>query len=335
MTKENPTINFVGRSAGNNGVADKVDLIQNITPYRAGCITVALGGSLGSAYLQTEDFYTSQNVVVLSFDEDITDNAKLFLTTSIMNESKYKYFPFGRELNTHIRTDFGFALPIKQNINGKPIIDATHKYSVQGYIPDWEKMSAYIGKLHHKPITTRNKNSKIKELKITEWKEFDLIQLFRVEAGNYYSKDLYDEGNTPYISASDTNNGIGEKTNLQPDFSGNKITIGKVGATTYYQSEDFCATSDVNVLTPLFNMNKPIGLFITTVINASENYKWSYGRQCRVGDTKEIVIKLPVKHNFDGSPIIDKTHKYSNKGYVPDWQFMENYIKSLPYGDRI
>lgn len=149
MSVDDPSVNFVGRSADNNGVAGKVDLVIDdkgifVKPYKAGCITVALGGSLGSAYLQVEDFYTSQNVSVLEFEEGVSDSAKLFITTCIMNESKYKYFPFGRELNTHIRTDFGFALPIKRNFEGKPIIDDTHKYSAEGYIPDWQWMETYI-----------------------------------------------------------------------------------------------------------------------------------------------------------------------------------------------
>ena len=149
MSFDAPCINFVGRSADNNGVAGKVDLVADdksdiVKPYKAGCITVALGGSLGSSYLQVEDFYTSQNVSVLEFDEDVSDAAKLFITTCIMNESKYKYFPFGRELNTHIRTDFGFTLPIRRNADGEPVIDRAHKYSPQGYIPDWDWMDRYI-----------------------------------------------------------------------------------------------------------------------------------------------------------------------------------------------
>ena len=64
-----------------------------------------------------------------------------------MNESKYKYFPFGRELNTHIRTDFGFTLPIQRKTDGTPIIDKTLKYSPKGYIPDWQWMENYIKSL--------------------------------------------------------------------------------------------------------------------------------------------------------------------------------------------
>ena len=130
-----PSVNFVGRSSDNNGVAMKVDIIYDdkgnkIEPYPAGCITVALGGTLGTACLQTEPFYTSQNVSVLEFDQIVSDHAKLFICVLIQNESRYKYFPFGRELNTHIRKDFGFTLPVDSNGN-----------------PDWAFMENYIKSL--------------------------------------------------------------------------------------------------------------------------------------------------------------------------------------------
>lgn len=132
MSTDGPSVNFVGRSADNNGVTGIVDVVfdkngQKIEPYPAGCITVALGGSLGSTYLQNAPFYTSQNVSVLEFSDDVSDFAKLFLCTLIYNESRYKYFPFGRELNTHIRTDFGFTLPVDSKGN-----------------PDWQFMENYM-----------------------------------------------------------------------------------------------------------------------------------------------------------------------------------------------
>ncbi len=132
MTTDNPEYNFVGRSADDNGVAMRVDAVYTendelVEPYPAGCITVALGGSLGSTYLQKEPFYTSQNVSVLEFPKEVSDLAKLFLCTLIHNESLYKYFPFGRELNTHIRTDFGFTIPVDSDGN-----------------PDWKFMEDYI-----------------------------------------------------------------------------------------------------------------------------------------------------------------------------------------------
>lgn len=150
------------------------------------------------------------------------------------------------------------------------------------------------------------------KLNVETWKEFLLSDYFDIVAGKYHYSNEYDIGNTPYISASNENNGVAQKIDLVADFHGNCIVTGKVGCTAFYQPNDFCATSDVNVFYPKFRLNEKIGLFIVTVINFNENYKWGYGRQCRVGDSKEIVVKLPVT--------VDNT---------PDWDFMEQYIKSL------
>ena len=74
----------------------------------------------------------------------------------------------------------------------------------------------------------------------------------------------------------------------------------------------------VGVLTqyqPL-ELNKYIGLFIATIIKA-ERPKYNYGRKWKKEFMEKSIIKLPTKNG------------------LPDWDFMENYIKSLPYSDRI
>ena len=168
-------------------------------------------------------------------------------------------------------------------------------------------------------------------LQTDKWKEFLLGDLFDICAGIYHYPEEYEEGLTPYVSASNENNGISQYINLPPDFIGNCIVTGKVGCTAFYQSDDFCATSDVNILRAKnFTLNKNIALFIVSVINVSENYKWNYGRQCRVGDSKEIVVKLPILYDDKTDyPIIDYNSRFSEKGYVPDFYIMELYIDSL------
>ena len=167
-------------------------------------------------------------------------------------------------------------------------------------------------------------------LNTNEWKEFKLSKLFDISAGIYHYSDEYVAGSTPYISAANTNNGVGQKISLPPDFSGNCIVSGKVGCTAFYQPDSFCATSDVNVMRPKdFELNEKIGLFIVTVINKSENYKWCYGRQCRVGDSKEIVIKLPAKKDEAEKFVIDDKCTFSESGYIPDWNYMELFVDSL------
>ena len=167
------------------------------------------------------------------------------------------------------------------------------------------------------------------ELNVQDWKEFNVTRLFDICAGNYYSSDDYEYGTTPYVSASATNNGVGQMIDLPPDFSENKIVTGKVECKAFYQGKPFSATSDANIFAPKFEMTQNVGLFLTSIITFNENGKWSYGRQCRVGDSKGIVVKLPIKYNEDNTPVIDENRTYSDEGYVPDWQFMEDYIKSL------
>lgn len=169
-------------------------------------------------------------------------------------------------------------------------------------------------------------------IRLEIWKFFSLHKLFEINAGRYRAKDEYGYGNVPYISASAINNGISQRINLEADFKGNVIVTGKIGCNAFYQIEDFCATSDVNILKLRnYEMNYKIGLFIVSIINFSENYKWSYGRQCRVGDSNKIVIKLPIETDNLGNIVIDGEKKYSEEGYIPNWNYMEKFIETIEH----
>ena len=129
MKFDNPTINFVGRSGINNGVTAVVDEVEDYAPYKAGNLTLALGGAyLGSCFVQEKDFYTSQNVVVLSPKEDISFYAKEFICAVIFKEGNTHYKAFIDELNRHIKTDFIIKLPV--DFQGKPNYEYMHKYMV-------------------------------------------------------------------------------------------------------------------------------------------------------------------------------------------------------------
>ena len=121
-------------------------------------------------------------------------------------------------------------------------------------------------------------------------------------------------------------------------FEGNCIAVTVNGSVcnAFYQAEHFTCSHDITVfylkkhtLTPL------LAIFLCTII-MQDKYRWSYGRKPH--DVKKFgksIFKLPIKRGEDGKPIYDKDKTYSPKGYIPDWEYMENYIKSLPYGDRL
>lgn len=346
MTHDAPAVNFVSRTANNNGVSDVVDKIQGVEPYPANSISVALGGSIGSCYLQTKPFYTGQNVSVLLFDDNISNCAKLFITTMFMNECKYKYVAFGRELNVHIRNDFTIFLPIKFNANKTPCMDENKIYSDEGYIPDWQFMENYIKSLYYKPISTKVKAGNVEDLNINEWEEFTVASLFTLLNGKGITKEEIEE-NSGFLNAvqsGEENNGVlGKIDKLYCIKMGYTLTdkmcltVARTGSAGFvsFQAEG-CVVGDSAKILLLDDKvaNKPIYLFLQTILSANR-FKYDYGRKVTEDKYLSDIIKLPIKRDEYGNPIIDSNCTYSKKGFIPDWQFMEDYINSLPYSDRI
>ena len=325
------SIRYITRTNENNGCEcivskDGLDL-DDIEEGNA----ITIGDTTATVFYQDKEFITGDHMIVIRA-EWMCKELALFIV-SLLNLEKFKY-SYGRAYLMDRVKETIIKLPVKRGLDNKPLIDEEHKYSDDGYIPDWEFMKKYILSLHNKPISTGVKRSSI-ALNSDRWKEFNVDKLFSVGAGVYHYPDEYESGVTPYVTASNQNNGVAEKISLISEYESNRITIGKVKAATFYQNARFCATSDVNILTPRFEMNQFIALFFVTVFNFSENYKWNYGRQCRIGNTKRMIIKLPCKCDDEGNYLIDPDHTYSDDGYIPDFDFMERYIKSLPYSDRL
>ena len=145
---------------------------------------------------------------------------------------------------------------------------------------------------------------------------------FEIKKGKRLTAEDQTNGTTLYIGAIDSNNGVANRIGQEAIHEGNTISLsynGSVGE-AFYQPDPFWATDDVNVL--YFRpengvpFNKYIALFICSVLR-QEKFRYSYGRKWVFDNMKSTVIKLPAKNDR------------------PDWAFMENYIKSLPYGDRI
>ncbi len=118
---------FVGRSNANNGVTQKCKKIDELEPYKAGSLSLALGGAyLGSCFVQEEPFYTSQNVIVLIPKQKISFETKQFIATAIFKESQNNYKAFINELNTHVKKDFKFKLPMDSE--GNPDYEYMHNF---------------------------------------------------------------------------------------------------------------------------------------------------------------------------------------------------------------
>ena len=149
-----------------------------------------------------------------------------------------------------------------------------------------------------------------------EWRYFEIGKLFKVEKGQRLTKADQKDGSFNYVGASAFNNGITNHIGNN-DFlnSPNTISVcynGSIGE-AFYQDEPYWATDDVNILTPKFLINQYVALFFCTVIKA-ESVKYTFNNKWTQKIMRTSSIPLPAKE--DGNP---------------DYIFMEEYIKSLPY----
>ena len=168
-------------------------------------------------------------------------------------------------------------------------------------------------------IETKNKRTN-KPIDTTTWRWFRIDKLFQLKKGKRLTTFDMVQGDIPFIGSSAFNNGITAFIDVNHHIhTGNTITVaynGSVGE-AFYQPTDFFACDDINVLYPQFTLNRHIAMFLITMIK-HEKYRFGYGRKWHLERMEESQIKLPV--NADGHP---------------DWQLMEDAIKSLPYGDLI
>jgi len=301
-------INFVARTAENNGVSAKVKKIDSVEPQSPGLISIAGGGSVLSTFLQKEPFYSGRDLFTLKAKDNISDEAKLFIITVIVS-NKYK-FNYGRQANKTL-PNLVLKLPVDSKGN-----------------PDYRFMEDYIKSLHYKMLTTKNNVDNVSALDVHNWKEFrfgDLISdIYKAKAINKDDLVVAEGDAVPirYITRTGENNGcelLADKDFVDASFieEGNAITIGDTTATCFYQANEFITGDHMVVIRANEWLNQYTGLFIVAMLT-NEQYKYSYGRAFLKEKIKDTIIKLPV----------------DSRG-IPDWQFMEDYIKSLPYGDRL
>ncbi len=154
------------------------------------------------------------------------------------------------------------------------------------------------------------------------------------------SRQRTSEFSLPLINCKDGDNGVmyyGRKK----DFTSHKNVLSIIyngpptEGQTYFQDEIGLYTDAYIVgLKDDIIANKEIGLYLTTAINKAihnrEKKKYSRGNKATWENKVENdKIVLPVKTDCNGNAVIDNECKYHPDGYIPDFEYMERYIKAL------
>ncbi len=302
-------IAYISSTKENNGIDNYVIPPEKHHVFN-NAITLNNSGSIGYCFYHPYDFIASDHCTVLDIkDENIKLNTILFLFLKPVIETMKQKYGFAREMSNDRLSKEKILLPVKNNF------------------PDWKFMEDYI-KDKAKNIVYNNpviypKN--IISLDSVKWGEFSISALFEIEKGERLTEAYRVSGDTPLITASAYNNGITnfiDKDTFKNSKSlfVNKITIDMFGNVFYHDYQYF---SDDNIHTLIFNnelninLSKYTYLFLIAIIEQISS-KYGFGRQVRLHRLKKEVILLPV----------DSENQ-------PNWQFMEDYIKSLPYSKSL
>ena len=299
---------YLGAKKSDNGVMRTCATDESML-QEGNCIVFICNGagSVGYANYMDKPFIATTDLV-LGYADWLNEKTGLFVATVLCKE-RFKY-SFGRKWKTHLR-DTEIKLPV--TADGKP---------------DWQWMESFIDSLHSKPLTTENvTNIGVNSLEIDNWKEFSVSDLFDVVYGvnlelvNCVETEKNDPNAIAFVSRTESNNGVSAYVKPVPGVEPqpkNTITVAGGGSVlaTFLQTQPFYSGRDLYLLYPKEDISIQAKLFLVTIIK-SNKYRYNYGRQANV-TLPSLKLRLPSK--ADGKP---------------DWQFMENYIKSLPYGDRL
>lgn len=308
---ETNSIPFVSRTENNNSVDCYVNKegLEHIEKGNA----LVIGDTTATISYQKDEFVTGDHIVIIRADW-LNEYTGLFLCTLLKLE-KYRY-SYGRAFIISSIKDTSLYMPVNEEEN-----------------VDWKYIEKYIKSLYYNIPKSKNNFKYNTRLDTSDWIDFEVGKLFERVKVKKHSSTPEINGASPFISSTSLNNGVSTYV-ADETIPGNCITVSTNGDCfdAFYQDDPIVISSDVEVLYSDF-LNKKIALFICTILEM-EKYKWSYGRKPKGDKVFKTVIKLPAKKEKNGKKyIIDLEKIYSEEGYIPDFEYMENFINSISYGD--
>lgn len=271
--------------------------------------------TFGDCFYVSGEFTASDEISIFKHPR-LNIYTGLFLAT-IVQTNKHKY-AFGRKAFHYRYSSDYLTLPAKYNSKNK-------------YEPDWQFMEDYIKCISKKvdfSDAIQFSNRALRPVKKESFQEFRLLDVFIIERGMRLTKLNQISGEIAYISSTKENNGIDDYITPPEHMKiyQNALTLNNSGSVGYcfYHPYPFVVSDHCMVLSlkdEKIILNTYIALFLKSILEKMRP-RYSFGREINNERLNNEFINLPAKY--------DSNHKHE-----PDWQFMEDYIKSLPYSSSL
>lgn len=301
-------VSYNGAKYNDNGVTGFVETNGKFKIFKGNAIVFVMTGegSVGLSVYKKEDFVPSSNVFV-GYSSVLNRWNGLFLVTAINNGAD--------------RYNYGYIRNEKRLFNEKILLPVN-----SDGLPDWQFMEDFMKQIERDKIAAvlSYYNNSLNNNGLRGgverwipskscWAAFAIQDVCEIVSG----QDIYEReriaGNTPYITSTANNNGIGyfisnQNTTLEKDC----ISVNRNGSVGYafYHPYQALFGNDTRKLRPKY-LNKYTSLFLTACIE-KQRIKYGYGYKMGTGRLKKQKILLPVDA--------------SNQ---PDWINIERFMQQM------
>jgi len=303
----------VVNSSYNNGIGGFVDLPAT---EEGGIITFSDTTSSDAIFYQPKPFIGYSHVQgMYPRSMNWSENSLLFFLAIFKKVSKNNNFDYVNKFNRDNAKELIVPLPVdlKGNIDYKYMEEYMFKFELD--------VNERIDKL----VSIKNYSGK--KLDISNWKNFHLYDLFNIDSGSKLDRVKMTDKNPciNFVGRSGINNGVTAVVDviesIEP-YSPGLLTLSLGGAylgSCFVQDKSFYTSQNVIVLIPKFEMSLQVKQFLCSVIfkEGNTHYK-AFIDELNKHIKTDFSFPLPVNCN----------------GEI-DIQYIEDYIKKLPYGDKI
>lgn len=323
----------------NNGINYYTEDIFDDTEIYNDCLTISTRGEYsGSVFYHDYPFVLANNILTMPMP-GLSKEAKLFMAAVIqaLPFGGYGNYPTKDKLKESI-----IKLPVKEveEIDWEYMqeriaeleqerIAELEQYIIATGLNDYEltdedkDILATSGFGHYKKQDYKNATMICKEFKVG-----DLFELQKV-SNKLAKEDLSDEYEYPAYSSDTCNNGIIGYTD-NPEFICDDTTpvyiaFGDHTRTFNIARKSFSVLDNVKVLIPCYNNDEVLLYLISEWRKQIPNL--GYARHWKVA--KNSTLSLPVQTDISCNPVIDQNYIYHPDGYIPDWTYMEKYIRAI------
>ena len=344
---------YVTRTEKNNGIIGYIN--EDITKLNP-ANTISFGQDTWKFFYQEKPYFTGNRIKVLNLKSHaLTKNIAMFLIPYL--NKMFSNLSWGTNANEVNFSDRIISLPVteKEEIDWDYMQERIEELEQerieeleQERIEELEQYLIATG-LNDYELTEEDKE--ILATKLTDggvsrsttsgsgyWKEarmFRVGDLFTVKGTKSLDAGALEFRDTGvnFVGRTDENNGVQGKIDRQV-FEPNDaktMTATVIGNYKYvkYQEEPYYCSQNVNKLTPVFLTNKLLGLYFRNIIQKFVSLYDGQQSGYKLDELRDYTFILPIRIDSNNTPVVGQKHTYHPDGYIPDWDFMEKYIRAI------